>query len=220
MRPYGVRPAVGSLAPLERVRGEPEFERRAHQRRLIGVAGIAARHRAVAGIHHVLSIRSLDAPRAVLIRFRRVCIFARRAQPPRLSMTLARSATQFVAGIALATAVFAPAPASARTPYDGNWSVLIVTRSGPCDHAYRYGLSIRDGAVFYEGSASVNVAGRVNGRRRRRVSASRPARRARAASGRLGTLTGSGQWRGIGSMGTCVGDMDRRAALTRLIFQA
>src|SRR5260370_9074313 len=51
-------------------------------------------------------------------------------------------------------------PASARTAYDGNWSVLIVTNSGPCDRAYRYGLSIRDGAVIYQGSAAVNVAGR------------------------------------------------------------
>ena len=66
----------------------------------------------------------------------------------------------FVAGFALAAAL--TNPASARTVYDGNWSVLIVTKSGPCDAAYRYGLSIRDGQVFYEGSASVNVRGRVN----------------------------------------------------------
>ena len=38
-----------------------------------------------------------------------------------------------------------PPLAVARTNYDGNWSVLIVTKSGPCDAAYRYGLSIRNG---------------------------------------------------------------------------
>jgi hypothetical protein len=119
-------------------------------------------------------------------------------------MTLARSATQFVAGIALATAVFAPAPASARTPYDGNWSVLIVTQSGPCDQAYRYGLSIRDGAVFYEGSASVNVAGRVRGGGYVDVRVSAGSQGA-AGSGRLGKTYGSGSWRGTGSMGTCLG---------------
>jgi len=119
-------------------------------------------------------------------------------------MTRARSATPFVAGLALAAAVFSSAPASARTPYDGNWSVLIVTRSGPCDQAYRYGLSIRDGAVFYEGSASVNVNGRVNkaGFVDVRVSAGS---QGAAGSGRLGRTYGEGQWRGIGSMGTCVG---------------
>jgi len=61
----------------------------------------------------------------------------------------------------LATASMTPEPAAARTPYDGNWSVLIVTNTGPCDRAYRYGLAIRDGSVFYEGSAAVNVEGRV-----------------------------------------------------------
>lgn len=119
-------------------------------------------------------------------------------------MTLVRPAAQFVAGLALATAIFASAPASARTPYDGTWSVLIVTRSGPCDQAYRYGLSIRDGAVFYEGSASVNVNGRVNkaGFVDVRVSAGS---QGAAGSGRLGRTYGEGHWRGIGSMGTCVG---------------
>ena len=119
-------------------------------------------------------------------------------------MTLVRSAAQFVAGLALATTVFASAPAFARTPYDGNWSVLIVTRSGPCDQAYRYGLSIRNGAVFYEGSASVNVAGRVNNAGFVDVRVSAGSQGANG-SGRLGRTYGEGQWRGTGSMGTCVG---------------
>jgi hypothetical protein len=120
-------------------------------------------------------------------------------------MTLARSAIRFAAGSALATAILAAAPASARTPFDGNWSVLIITRSGPCDAAYRYGLSIRDGAVVYEGSAAVNVAGRVNrnGTVSVRVSAGS---QGADGSGRLGRSSGSGSWRGIGSMGTCTGE--------------
>jgi hypothetical protein len=119
-------------------------------------------------------------------------------------MTLLRSATQFAAGIAVATAILAPAPVSARTPFDGNWSVLIMTRSGPCDPAYRYGLSIRNGAVIYEGSAAVNVAGRVgrNGAVSVRVSSGS---QGASGSGRLGRSTGSGRWRGTGSMGTCAG---------------
>ena len=51
--------------------------------------------------------------------------------------------------------------ALARTAFDGNWSVLIVTDAGQCDRAYRYGLVIRDGRVLYEGEAAVNVAGNV-----------------------------------------------------------
>ena len=119
-------------------------------------------------------------------------------------MTLPRFATRFAAGIATAAAVLAPASVSARTPYDGSWSVLIITRSGPCDQAYRYGLSIRNGAVIYEGSAAVNVAGKVsnNGAVTVRVWAGQ---QGASGSGRLRGSSGSGQWRGTGSMGTCSG---------------
>src|SRR6476660_5468476 len=85
-------------------------------------------------------------------------------------MPLFRTLFGFLAGLVLAAALAVPADArtSARSApraggYDGNWSVLIVTDSGPCDRGYRYGLSIRGGRVFYEGSAAVNVDGNVSG---------------------------------------------------------
>ena len=82
--------------------------------------------------------------------------------------------------------------------------MLIVTNTGPCDRAYRYGLSIRDGSVIYEGSAPVNVAGRVdrNGVVNVRVWAGRQGAN---GSGRLSRTTGGGEWRGTGSMGSCAG---------------
>src|SRR5262245_8778639 len=49
---------------------------------------------------------------------------------------------------------------SARTPYDGAWSVLIVTTRGDCDRAYRYGVSIVNGYIRYDGGV-VNMQGRV-----------------------------------------------------------
>src|SRR5947199_10073804 len=99
------------------------------------------------------------------------------------------------------TAAFAPEPAAARTNYDGNWSVLIVTRSGPFDQAYRYGLSIRDGRVFYDGSASVNVAGQVGptGAVKVRVWAGSQSAN---GEGRLSRAYGGGNWRGSGSSGS------------------
>src|SRR3954453_9382453 len=102
------------------------------------------------------------------------------------------------------TATFAPEPVAARTNYDCNWSVLIVTNSGPCDRAYRYGLSIRDGRVFYQGSASVNVDGRVapNGRVQVRVWAGSQSAN---GTGRLSSGYGSGNWRGAGSSSSCEG---------------
>jgi hypothetical protein len=119
-------------------------------------------------------------------------------------MTAARLSFPFIAGLALAAASFLPAPAMARTNFDGNWSVLIVTNSGPCDRAYRYGLAIRDGAVLYTGSASVNVAGRVNpnGVVNVRVWSGQSGA---SGSGRLSRDYGSGQWRGNGNMGSCSG---------------
>jgi hypothetical protein len=91
-----------------------------------------------------------------------------------------------------------------RTNYDGNWSVLIVTNSGPCDRGYRYGLSIRGGRVSYGGSASVNVDGYVNpnGVVRVRVSAGS---QGATGVGRLSREYGEGSWRGSGSSGSCSG---------------
>ena len=116
-----------------------------------------------------------------------------------------RPATVSFAGcFILAAAVLTPAPAAARTVYDGNWSVVIVTHYGPCDRAYRYGLAIQDGFVFYQGSAPVNVAGRVgrNGMVNVRVWAGS---QGASGYGRLGRVTGGGEWRGTGSMGSCAG---------------
>ena len=86
--------------------------------------------------------------------------------------------------------------------------MLIVTNSGRCDRAYRYGLSIRR-CVIYDGSAAVNVAARQPERRGEvRVWAGQRAR----AAGWMSRDSGSGNWRGTGSMGTCSGvwDAERR----------
>src|SRR5437660_7827179 len=61
----------------------------------------------------------------------------------------------------LAATVPASAPASARSNFDGQWSVLIVTQKGTCDRAYRYPVKIDNGAVGYAGEASFNVSGKV-----------------------------------------------------------
>ena len=118
-------------------------------------------------------------------------------------MSPARMLFPALAGLLFA-ATLAPAPAAARTNYDGNWSVLIVTNSGSCDRGYRYGLSIRNGKVFYGGSAAVNVDGRVspNGYVQVRVWAGSQSAN---GAGRLSRNYGSGRWRGAGSAATCSG---------------
>jgi hypothetical protein len=119
-------------------------------------------------------------------------------------MPLARNFVHLGAGVALLASASMPGPAAARTPFDGQWSVLIVTNSGPCDRAYRYGLAIQNGDVFYQGSASVNVAGSVakNGLVKVRVWAGQ---QGASGLGRLSRTDGSGTWHGTGSMGTCSG---------------
>ena len=101
-------------------------------------------------------------------------------------------------------AASAPAPAIARANFDGNWSVLIVTSSGPCDQSYRFGLAIRNGSVFYNGSAPVNVDGRVNSNGGLRVRVSAGAQSASGA-GRLSRDHGRGHWRGVGGSNVCAG---------------
>jgi hypothetical protein len=125
-------------------------------------------------------------------------------------MVSARRLSGFLAGLLLAACFAAPADArtgpraSAGTSFDGNWSVLIVTDRGSCDRGYRYGLSIRNGRVFYEGSAAVNVNGRVspNGRVQVRVWAGSQSAN---GVGRLSGTYGSGNWRGAGSASSCAG---------------
>ncbi len=119
-------------------------------------------------------------------------------------MSAARFFTNSIAGIAFAAAAALASTPTRAASFDGNWSVLIVTQKGPCDSAYRYGLSIRNGAVFYEGSAPVNVAGRVSpsGSVSVRVWAGS---QSASGSGRLARGSGRGTWRGVSSSGTCSG---------------
>ena len=50
----------------------------------------------------------------------------------------------------------------AASRYDGNWSVVVYTRSGPCDPAYRFSGQIINGAIAYGGgSGSISPDGSI-----------------------------------------------------------
>ena len=120
-------------------------------------------------------------------------------------MTSVRFLTHSVAAAALfAGATLTSPSAAARGNFDGNWSVVIVTTKGSCDAGYRYGVSIRNGVVVYEGSAPVNLTGRVsnNGSVSVRVWAGS---QSASGTGRLGRGTGRGTWTGVTSSGRCSG---------------
>jgi len=105
--------------------------------------------------------------------------------------------------LALASTVVA-GPVFARTVFDGDWSVLIVTHGGACDPAYRYGVRITDGAVISDGSSAAAVQGRVAPTGAVRVSV-RSGNQWADGSGRLSRNHGRGAWSGQGTSGTCGG---------------
>ena len=102
----------------------------------------------------------------------------------------------------LAATVPASAPASARSNYDGQWSVLIVTQKGTCDRAYRYPVKIDNGSVGYAGTASFNVTGKVGANGAVTVTVSKGNQSARG-SGQLSASGGSGHW--VAGSGECSG---------------
>lgn len=88
--------------------------------------------------------------------------------------------------------LFAPTLASARSSYDGLWSVVLLTEQGDCDRAYRYGVQIVNGQVQY-GDGSVQISGRVDPRGVVRVSL-QYGDQGGSAVGRLSRSSGGGNW--------------------------
>ena len=104
--------------------------------------------------------------------------------------------------ILAATTVPASAAAVAKSTFDGQWSVLIVTQKGTCDRAYRYPVKIENGSVGYAGSASFNVSGKVGDNGSVTVMVSRGSQSARG-QGKLSATDGSGMW--TAGSGDCSG---------------
>jgi hypothetical protein len=104
---------------------------------------------------------------------------------------------------------FASVPSAA---FDGEWSVLIMTRSGACNPTYRYGVAIRNGEVLNAGGAPVDLEGHVARNGVVRVTIAAGSQEAHGA-GRLSRTSGGGTWQGHGSAGTCAGtwEAERRA---------
>lgn len=104
------------------------------------------------------------------------------------------------------------APAIARTPYDGDWSVMITTRGGACEPSVRYGVQIINGMVVNAANGQAQVQGRVSPNGAVRVTVQAGGQWA-SGSGRLDSASGGGVWRGQGSAGLCQGTWvaERRA---------
>jgi hypothetical protein len=114
-----------------------------------------------------------------------------------ISHLVRASTLAFVCVAALAT------ESPARTPYDGAWSVLIVTTRGDCDRAYRYGITIANGNILYDGGV-VNLYGRVGSNGAIRVTVTSGNARANG-TGRLNRRAGRGGWFGSSGQSACSG---------------
>jgi len=92
----------------------------------------------------------------------------------------------------------------AATKYDGAWSVVIYTKTGPCDAAYRFSGQITNGIIYYTGIFGIDFSGRVRpgGAAYARVS-SGP--HYAVANGRMSVTRGGGVWHGHGPNGSCAG---------------
>ncbi len=113
-------------------------------------------------------------------------------------------------GLGLRTSVLALAgtiiagPALARSAYDGDWSVLIMTSRGGCESSLRYGVAIEDGRIVTPEGSPAEVDGRVAPGGSVKVSV-RAGPAWASGTGRLSGSRGAGVWRGEGGSGECAG---------------
>jgi hypothetical protein len=114
----------------------------------------------------------------------------------------------FCAGVPIFVVALAgmtvPMTALAGTIYDGDWSVLILTRAGACEPSLRYGVQIADGMIGNDGASLARVQGRITPSGTVRVTVQAGSQWA-DGSGLLGRNRGGGAWRGQGTNGTCRG---------------
>ena len=94
-------------------------------------------------------------------------------------------------------AVVAATPAFAGHPFDGQWNVTVVTKSGNCDPSSSSTLTISEGRISAPGAA---VSGSIGREGLVRVSIN-----GAYANGQLSGNSGSGKWNGASAGVPCSG---------------
>jgi len=109
----------------------------------------------------------------------------------------------FLAAALVVLPLLAGSAALARTPFDGRWSVSVITNAGTCDRGYRYRLQIENGQISYDDPA-VQVSGQVTPRGQLQVIVRAGGQQA-VGTGRMSRDYGEGQWSGQSASGQCSG---------------
>jgi hypothetical protein len=126
-------------------------------------------------------------------------------RPILLSVTLVLATTL---GVAAKTshpkAAPPPKPPAAAVNFDGRWSVVIITDAGSCDRAYRYGLRISGGRIYYDGDSAAVMNGQVDPKGNVVVSL-RYGQSTANGSGHLTESDGEGRWQGASTSAGCSG---------------
>jgi hypothetical protein len=93
--------------------------------------------------------------------------------------------------------------AHAGTQFDGQWSVVVYTSSGPCDRSFRFSGQIVNGEISYAYS-NIQVNGRVEPSGATHVQVVAGGAHGEA-HGHMTATSGSGTWSGQGPDGRCAG---------------
>jgi hypothetical protein len=107
-------------------------------------------------------------------------------------------------GTCVAFAICIPQSAHAQGKFDGRWSVVLVTKSGPCDPSYRGAVEVVEGIVQVAGGNQSGLSGRVTARGSVTATGSLGPNYG-TASGRLTGNSGGGTWRAQLQDGLCSG---------------
>lgn len=112
-------------------------------------------------------------------------------------MRINRVLTMFFVSALTVAATLAAAPATAQTPYDGLWSVTIMTKAGSCEPQTRSTLTVTDGKVS---AAGADITGSIGREGLVRVTIA-----GAYANGQLSGNAGSGRWNGASAGVPCSG---------------
>jgi len=109
----------------------------------------------------------------------------------------------FLGAILVASALASATDGRAGTKFDGLWSVVVYTSSGPCDASYRFSGQIVNGEISYAYSM-IQVSGRVEASGATHVQVTANDAHGEA-HGHFTATQGSGTWSGVGPNGRCAG---------------
>ena len=100
-------------------------------------------------------------------------------------------------------AMIVTSSANAASNFDGTWSAVFRTKSGPCQPAHRGAVQVVNGVIQIASSAG-SLSGRVSRNGSVRATGYMGANYG-VASGRVSANFGSGTWRAHMESGNCVG---------------